>query len=87
MRKPAFCICKHKGADQLRIEANQHLGFRYIDSTINPSTSYNPNFKPLAIFCGCTAPFVLDLVGNTEDRFSHEAVHFTAHHAHQEHPN
>ena len=29
------------------------------------------NFKPLAIFCGCTAQFVSDLVGNPEDRFSH----------------
>ena len=29
------------------------------------------NFKPLAILCGCTDRFVLDLVGNPEDRFSH----------------
>ena len=28
-------------------------------------------FKPLAILCGCTARFVSDLVGNPEDRFSH----------------
>ena len=39
------------------------------------------NFKPLAIFCGCIAQFVLGLVGNPEDRFSHDmaqisAVHF-----------
>ena len=34
MRKPAFCICENKGADQLH---------------------GNRNFKPLAIFCGCTA--------------------------------
>ena len=36
VRKPAFCICKHKDADQLRgnREADQHLCFRYIDSTI-----------------------------------------------------
>ena len=30
------------------------------------------NFKPLAIFYSCTAQFVLDLVGNPEDRFSHD---------------
>ena len=30
------------------------------------------NFKPLAIFCCCTAPFVSDLVGNPEDRLSHD---------------
>ena len=36
MRKPAFCICENKDADQLRgnREADLHLGFRYIDSTI-----------------------------------------------------
>ena len=33
------------------------------------------NFKPLAIFCGRTARFVSDLVGNTEGRFSHDAAH------------
>ena len=36
MRKPAFCICKNKDADQLRgnREADQRLCFRYMDSTI-----------------------------------------------------
>ena len=36
MRKPAFCICENKDADQLRgnREADQHLCFGYIDSTI-----------------------------------------------------
>ena len=36
MRKPEFCICENKDADQLRgnREADQRLCFRYIDSTI-----------------------------------------------------
>ena len=36
VRKPAFCICEHKDADQLRgnREADQGLCFRYTDSTI-----------------------------------------------------
>ena len=36
MRKPAFCICENKDADQLRGngEADQRLCFRYMDSTI-----------------------------------------------------
>ena len=36
MRKPDFCLCENKGADQLRgnREADQRLGFRYMDSTI-----------------------------------------------------
>ena len=36
MRKPAFCICENKDADQRRgnREADQRLCFRYIASTI-----------------------------------------------------
>ena len=36
MRKPAFCICENKDADQLRgnRESDQRLCFRYLDSTI-----------------------------------------------------
>ena len=36
MRKPAFCICENKDADQLRgnREADQRLCFCYTDSTI-----------------------------------------------------
>ena len=36
MRKPAFCICENKDADQLRgyREADQRLCFRYTDITI-----------------------------------------------------
>ena len=36
MRKPAFCICENKDADQLRgnREADQRLCFHYIDSTM-----------------------------------------------------
>ena len=37
-RKPTFCICENKDADQLRgnREADQRLCFRYKDSTIPP---------------------------------------------------
>ena len=36
MRKPMFCICENKGADQLRgnRKADQRLCFHYLDSTI-----------------------------------------------------
>ena len=36
VRKPAFCICENKDADQLRgtREGDQRLYFRYVDSTI-----------------------------------------------------
>ena len=59
MGKATICIGENKDADQLRsnCEADQHLCFRYSDSTI-------PLFsKRLACFCGCTARFASDLVG------------------------
>ena len=66
MRKPEFCICENKDADQLRSNcaADQRLCFRYTDSTI-PLLP-----KSEIIICGCTARFVWGLVGNPEDRFS-----------------
>ena len=78
MRKPDFCKCENKDADQLRgnREADQRLGFRYTNSTI-PLLPNCENFKPLAIFCDCTARFVSDLVGNPEDRFSQNEAHFS----------
>ena len=42
-----------------------------LDCTVVQSL-YFLNFKPLAIFCGCTARFVFVLVRNAEDRFSHD---------------
>ena len=62
MGKPTICIGENKGADQLRgnREADQRLCFRYSDS--RPTVPLL--LKPLAIFCSCTARFVLDLFGN-----------------------
>ena len=62
VRKPAFCICENKDADQLRgnREADQRLCFRYTDSTlpllpISEISSLQPSS-----------------LGNPEDRFSHK---------------
>ena len=67
--QPAFCIGKIKGPDY-------HLCFHYIDSTIRLLPKYQiPNFKPLTIFCGCTARFVLYLVEKPEDRFYDDEAH------------
>ena len=66
MRKPDFCLCENKGADQLRsnCEADQRLCFRYSDSTISllPKSEIS-SFLP-SFFYDCTCRFVLDLVGN-----------------------
>ena len=77
MRKPAFCICENKDADQLRgnREADQRLCFRYMDSTIPLLPKFIRNFKPLAIFSDCTARFLSDLVGYPEDWFCHNEAH------------
>ena len=57
-----------KPAFCIHVIQRQRLCFCYIDST---------KFKPLATFCGCTARFVSDLVGNPEDRFSRDVTQRT----------
>ena len=54
-------------------KAQISLCLRYIDGT-NPLHSKSEFSIFLVMFCVCTARFVSDLVGNTEDRFSHEAA-------------
>ena len=78
VRKQAFCICENKNADQLRgnREAAKLITAFIFATWIVQSLFYLiRNFKPLAIFCGCTAWFVSDQVGNNEDRFSHNEAH------------
>ena len=65
MRNPVFCIYENKGADLL---LGNHCTFVFASY---PSIR---NFKSLAIFCGCPAGFVSDLVGNHEGRFSHDTA-------------
>ena len=67
MRKPAFCICENKDADTAKLISV----FVFATQIVQSLYFLNTNFKPLAIFCGCTAQFVSELVGNPEDRFSH----------------
>ena len=76
MRKPTFCICENKDADQLRgnREADQRLWFCYIDSSI-PLLSKS-EVSSLIVF-SCIARFVSDLVGNQNVGFStHDMAHF-----------
>ena len=63
LRKPAFCICENKGADQLRgnREADQRLCFRFTDSTI----PLLPKSKISSLLPSSVAVwFVSDQVGN-----------------------
>ena len=67
MRKPAFCICENKDADQLRSNcaADQRFCFRYTDSKIP--------LLPKSEISSLQPSSVADLVGNPEDRFSHNS--------------
>ena len=49
MRKPEYCLCENKGADQLcsNCTADQHLYFRYTNSTIPPIRIGTQNFMIL----------------------------------------
>ena len=75
MRKPAFCKCENKDADQLRSnrEADQRICFRYTDSTIPllPKSEIS-SLYPSSV---AVVRFVSDLVGNLEDRFSQNEAH------------
>ena len=62
VRKPAFCICENKDADQLRSNcaADQRLCFRYTDSTISllPKSEIQASSHLLWVY----SLFVADLV-------------------------
>ena len=70
MRKPVFCICEIKDADQLQQIhiADQRLCFRYTDSTIHLLYLLNPKFQ--APGEASHLLWLSDLVGRCEDRHS-----------------
>ena len=80
MRKPAFCICENKGADQLRgnREADQRLCFRYIDT--KSLYSLNPKFQASSHLLWLYSPFYVGPDQNPEDRFSHNEAHLMSSH-------
>ena len=76
MRKPAFCICENKDADQLcgNREADQRLCVRYMDSTIPLlSKSEISSLKPSSV---AVQPGLCQTWSEIpEDRFSHNEAH------------
>ena len=75
VRKPVFCICENKEQISFAVTAKLISAFFFFVTYIVQSLYFHlRNFKPLAILCGCTAQFMSDLVGNPEDRFSHNGV-------------
>ena len=63
VRKPAFCICEYKDADQLR------GGFVFATRIVQSLFLLNPKFHA----------FVSNQVGNPEDRFSHNEAQIKLH--------
>ena len=73
-RKPDFCLCENKGADQLRsnCEADQRLCFRYTDSTLSLLIK-----SEISSFYAASGTVHVGLChGNPEDQFSRVAAQF-----------
>ena len=78
MRKPDFAYAKTKTQISFAVTAKLIRAFVFATRIVQSLSFSFLNFKPLAILCGCTARFVLDLVGNPEDRFSHNEAHIAS---------
>ena len=83
-----FNTCIHISR-HIRVQSWENLLFAYVKtkaqintqliSYIDSTTLYFINFQPLAIFCGCIARFVSNLIRNPEDRFSRGEVQIDIH--------
>ena len=75
MRKPAFCICENKDADQLRgeREADQRLCFRYTDTTI-PLLSKSEISSLKLHNLGCVVPGRIPRRPKFSERGSYDSV-------------
>ena len=75
MRKPVYAICeqRRRRSDCASAQSDQRLCCSLLGE-YNISTFYNRNFKILASLCGWAVQFESHLVGNPEDRFSHDVA-------------
>ena len=74
MRKSFFfAYAKTKTQISCAVTEQLIIAFVFAVRVVQSLYYFNPKFKPLAIFCGCIARFVSDLVGNSEDRPHNEA--------------
>ena len=70
-----FANAKTKTQISFAVTAKLISAFVFATRIVQSLFFLNTKFQALAIFCGCTAWFVSDLVGNPEDRFSHVVAH------------
>ena len=82
VRKPAFCICENKDADQLRgnREADQCLCFRYTDSTISLLLYLNTKFQASSHLLWLHSPVCLGPGRKPERWLSRDAAHISVKH-------
>ena len=73
MRKPTICVCQSKRRRPASCVVTAKLISAFVFATKIVQLLFFLNL--LAIFCGCTGRFVMDLGGNLEDRFSHVTTH------------
>ena len=87
MRKPTFCTCENKDADQLRgnREADQHLCFRYTDSTI--PLPLNPKFQASSHLLWLYSLVSVGPGRKPECWFSHDAAHMLSNLCGQDDPS
>ena len=77
MRKPAFCnYAKTKPQISCAVTTQLISAFVFATQIVQSLYYLNLNFQACSHhLTGCTARFVSDLIGNPEDRFSHNAAH------------
>ena len=75
VRKPTFAYAQTKTQISFAVTAKLISNFVFAIRIVQFLFYQIRNSKPLAILCSCTAWFVWNLVGNPEDRFSHNEAH------------
>ena len=76
MRKLPFAYAKTKTQISFVATAKLIIAFVFATRIVQYLYFLNPKFQAkLAILCDCTARLLSDLVGNPEDRFSHNEAH------------
>ena len=75
VRKPEFCICEKKDADQLHGTAKLISAFVFATRIVQSLDFQNTKLHASNHFCDCTARFASALIGNPKDLFSHNEAH------------
>ena len=75
VREPVFSYAKIKAQISCTVNMQLISAFAFLSKIVESLYFLSRDFKHLTFFCGCTAWFMLDLVGKPKDRFSHDVAH------------